>query len=76
MVNSYVERVISSVTSRLRLCVQDTHLEWDESIDTIMMAYRSNPHSSTGFTFKYGDAGSRDTSPFCAIPSVGISTCN
>ena len=50
MGNSYAERVIGSVTSSLRSCVQDTHLEWDELIDTIMMAYRSTPHSSTGFT--------------------------
>ena len=50
MGNSYAERVIGSVTSSLRTCVQDVDLEWDELLDTVMMAYRSTPHSATGFT--------------------------
>ena len=50
MGNSYAERVIGTVTSQLRTCVQHTRLEWDELLDTVMMAYRATPHSATSFS--------------------------
>ena len=50
MGNSYAERVIGTVTSQLRTCVEHTHLEWDDLLDTVMSAYRATPHSATGFS--------------------------
>ena len=51
MDNFYAERVIGSVRSSLRTCVQDVELEWDKLIDKVMMAFRSTPDSATGFSF-------------------------
>ena len=48
---SYAARVIGSVTYTLQTCVQDVELECVELIDTVMMAFRSTPHSATVFNF-------------------------
>ena len=48
--NSVCERVIGTLTSLIRTKVQDSPQEWDVILDTIMMAYRATPHSSTGLT--------------------------
>ena len=50
MGNSYAERVIGTVTSQVRTCVEHTRMEWDQLLDTVLMAYRATPHSATGFS--------------------------
>ena len=48
--NGYSERQIQTLKNSIRASVQENTHDWDEMLDTIMMAYRATPHSGTGFS--------------------------
>jgi hypothetical protein len=48
--NGAVERFHRSLNTMLGKVVSDSHRDWDERLQFVLAAYRSTPHSSTGFT--------------------------
>jgi hypothetical protein len=46
-----VERMNGTLINSLRTSVEaDANREWDEVLETVMVAYRATPHPATGFT--------------------------
>ena len=49
--NSMVERVNGTIISSLRTSLESaSNREWDEILETVMIAYRATPHPATGVT--------------------------
>ena len=53
--NGVVERFHRTLNSMLGKVVSDSQRDWDEHLPLVMAAYRSSPHSATGYAFGFGD---------------------
>ncbi len=48
--NGLCERMNQTIENIIKCTVREDRINWDKSLDLVMMAYRSNPQTSTGFT--------------------------
>ncbi len=48
--NGLCERMNQTIENIIKCTVREDRINWNKSLDLVMMAYRSTPQTSTGFT--------------------------
>ncbi len=48
--NGLCERMNQTIKNIIKCTVREDEINWDKSLDLVMMAYHSTPQTSTGFT--------------------------